>query len=175
LVFRNDSDLFITVKFPVLSTYPNVYDIFTFPVPFHNNSNLVTILPSPTKYLLISYDYEHYAELDTPPSEVNKLSVDLLVPRAQFLCLFVCFKISLTLLRLLAIFRYVIIMILRQNSISSNYPQILIRSPITWTWLALVLLKNHLLVLIVFILYNVRAKFKRRISCFLHVCHCVPI
>lgn len=49
LFFRNESDLFITVKFPMLSlqvTQHNVYIKSDFPVPFPNNSDLVTLLQS---------------------------------------------------------------------------------------------------------------------------------
>ena len=132
LVFRNESDLFITVKFPVVSgyvNYLNVYEVITFPVPFHNDSNLVTILTTQVKYLLISWDTEYYAELNTPPSEINKFSVDFLVPTKQFSCLYVLFQDKTNFIQEECNFQVRNYHDIKTELYIINYPQILIRSP----------------------------------------------
>ena len=95
LYFRNGSDLYITVKFPLSPTFLDflhAYSVTTFPVPFHNDSSLFTILSTSIHHLLISDSAPYFAELNQQPPVFDKFSFDTVRSRVRPTCFFALFE-----------------------------------------------------------------------------------
>jgi len=132
LFYRRRSNLFITVKFPLSVRhigYLNVFKATVFPVPFHNNSDLLTLVQTPAQYLLVSYAFDYFAELPPSATVPKQVSVDILSRISRPSCLFSLFQDAPSVIQADCKFQ-----VLKSSDITTelyvlNYPQILLRSP----------------------------------------------
>jgi len=131
LYFRNGSDLCVTVKFPLSPTFLDflhAYTVTTFPVPFHNDSSLFTILFTSVHHLLISDSAPYFAELNQQPPVFDKFSFDTVRSRVRPTCLFALFEDVAQQIKSLYNFQVISSTTLVPDLYVLNYPEILIRN-----------------------------------------------
>src|SRR6218665_2868203 len=132
LFVRSGENLFITVKFPLRiddGDLLRVYQVTTFPVPFHNDSALFTRLSHPSKYLGISHDSYMFAETIVPTSVKTRFRGEVLIQRPSASCLFALFEDQLAGIKMLCSFQVLKSSDIHTDLFVINYPQILVRSP----------------------------------------------
>jgi hypothetical protein len=130
LYLRNDSDLYITLKFPMSSHQVMtlaVYTVIIFPVHFHNASDFSTLLQSSVQSFFLSDPTDYFAESTQLSSPTNRFSVDILVPNTNPSCLFAIFHDQSADIKTLCQFQVFPSAELQTDLFVLDYPQILIR------------------------------------------------
>lgn len=125
-------NLLITVKFPLRlddGDLLHVYQVKTFPVLFHNDSELFTRLFHPSKYFGISRNSYAFAETIVPTSVKTHFTVEVLMRGPSAFCLFALFEGDPTRVKRLRSFQVLKSSNIHANLFVINYPQILVHSP----------------------------------------------
>ena len=131
LYIRNNTDLYITLKFPMTQEdiiTLEVYQIVIFPVHFHNSSEFSTILTSNTQTFFISQQSDYYAESTLPFSPRDTVSVDILMRMTTPSCLLAIFQDHADNIKSFCEFQVMPSLNILPDLYILDYPQILIRN-----------------------------------------------
>ena len=131
LYLRNDSDLYITLKFPMTDRQPimlNAYNVIIFPVHFFNTSSYSTILQTDIQTFFISNQANYFAESSRAFSSLDRNSVDVVVERSNPSCLLAMFQDQTQNIKSLCQFQVIPSEQIKTDLYILDYPQILIRN-----------------------------------------------
>jgi len=132
LFVRTGTNLFITIKFPIchdgIATL-NVYRVHTFPVPLGNNSDLVTMLSTPSSLFALSSDAAFMAEDIRALPNKGLFQVNMLMQASTSSCLFALFRDLSSSVKTVCTFHVIESQSLPSDLYVVHYPQVLIRSP----------------------------------------------
>ena len=129
LFLRSGTELYITVKFPLFTyvEYLDVYSVLTFPVPFHNDSSLLTTLQTSVQYFLLSVEEFYFAEVDHPIPAFDKFAVDSVKQGRHSTCITALFHNDVTDIQKLCKFQVSSDDPRDQGFLVLDYPHVLVR------------------------------------------------